>query len=220
MHRIAAAVVLTTLVAGATPTLHAQGRDRGLVEMPSRDLRHGFYFTGVLGAGREQCKFETAACGVLDVNGLPLPSHGATWRTPVTSPSFALRLGGTPNGSTRIGAELLGWSADNGPTTESTVGLLGNVQLYPSKRAGFYLKGGLGYAWSTVDFHDRSKATDNGFIFNAGAGYEIAVSRNVSIGPIVDFYQASYASRVGDETLSERILLVGLSITFQSGNRR
>ena len=220
MRRSAAALTLFTLVAGTTPALQAQGRDRGLVEMPSRDLRSGFYFTGALGAGREQCKFETAPCGVLNANGQPLPSGGATWRTPVTTPAFQLRIGGTANASTRIGAELLGWSANNGPTTESTVGLLGNVQLYPSRRAGFYVKGGIGYGWSTVDFHDGSKATDHGFIVNAGAGYEVNVSRNVTLGPVVDFYQGSYPGSVGAETLTERILFVGLSITLQSGGRR
>ena len=220
MRRISAALAFIVLVTGVTSSGFAQGRDRGLIEMSPRDMRSGFYFTGALGAGREQCKFETAPCAVLDASGHALSSHGDIWRTPVTTPSFALRMGGTPNASTRLGIEVLGWSADNGPTTERTVGLLGNVQLYPSRRAGFYVKGGLGYGWSSVDFHDGSKATENGFIFNVGAGYEIKVSRNVSIGPVADFYQASYSSRVGDETLSERILFVGVALTFQSGHRR
>lgn len=220
MRRITAAIIAVSLVAGAAPALNAQGRDRGLVELPARDLRSGFYFTGSLGAGREQCKFETAPCGVLDANGNVLPSNGDTWRTPVTSPSFQLRLGGTPSATTRVGVEVLGWSADNGPTTESTIGLLGHLQLYPSKLAGFYVKGGLGYGWSGVDFHDGSKATESGFMFNVGAGYEFNVSRNVAIGPVADFYQASYGSKIGQETLSERILFVGVSITLQSGRRR
>lgn len=220
MRRISAALAFLTFATGVGSAAAAQGRDRGLIEMPPLDLRSGFYFTGALGAGREQCRFETAPCAVLDASGKPLSGQRATWRTPVTTPSFALRMGGTPNASTRVGVELLGWAADNGPTTESTIGLLGNVQIYPSRRAGFYIKGGLGYGWSSVDFHDGSKATENGFVFNAGAGYEINVSRNVTLGPVADFYQASYGSRVGDETLSERILFVGVAITFQAGNRR
>ncbi len=220
MRRISAALGLIMLATGIASSAGAQGRDRGLIEMPTRELRSGFYFTGALGAGREQCRFETAPCAVLDASGNPLSSRGDTWRTPVTTPSFALRMGGTPNASTRVGVEMLGWSAENGPTTERTLGLLGNVQLYPSRRDGFYVKGGLGYAWSSVDFHDGSKATENGFMFNAGAGYEINVSRNVTIGPVADFYQASYSSHVGDETLTERILFVGVAMTFQSGHRR
>ena len=220
MRRNAASLVLITLVAGAVPALHGQGRDRGLVEMPSRELRGGLYFTGALGAGREQCKFETAPCGVYDGNGNIRPPNGNTWRVPVTSPSFALRLGGTVSPSVRLGGELFRWSADNGPTTESTVGLLANVQLYPSRRAGFYLKGGVGYGWSTVDFRDGSKATENGFMFNAGAGYDFALTPHVALGPVVDFYQGSYPGSIGAETLTERILFFGVSLTLQSGGRR
>jgi len=220
MRHISATLAVIVLATGSAPALAAQGRDRGLIEMPQRDLRSGFYIGGALGAGREECRFETAPCAVLDDNGNPLSSHGNTWRTPVTTPSFSLRMGGTPNAGTRVGVEMLRWWAENGPTTESTIGLMGSVQLYPSRRAGFYVKGGLGFGWSTVDFHDGSRATENGFMFNAGAGYEINASRNVTIGPVVDFYQASYGSHVGDETLTERILFVGVSVTFQSGRRR
>ena len=219
MRRNAALLVLLALAAGAVPALHAQGRDRGLVELPRRPARSGFYFTAALGAGREQCKFETIACAVLDANGDPFPDTGKEWREAITSPAFALRLGGTPSPTFRIGAELMGWSGDNGPTTEQTVGLLAAAQFYPSRRDGFYVKGGLGYGWSTVDFNDGSSAQESGFLFNAGAGYDIPVSRHLAIGPVVDFYQGSYP-HLGDETITERILFFGLSITAQSGGRR
>ena len=219
MSRNAASLVLLTLVAGTTPALHAQGRDRGLIELPSRPMRSGLYITGVLGAGREQCKFETAPCAVLNANGDPLPDNGNTWRSAITSPAGAIRVGGTASRNVRVGAELFGWSADNGPTTESTLGLLANVQLYPSPRSGFYVKGGVGYGWSAVDFHDGSKATETGFLFNVGAGIEFPLNRSISIGPVVDFYQGSYP-HLGDETISERILMFGVSLTAQSGRRR
>lgn len=219
MDRNAVSLALITLVAGAVPALHAQGRDRGLVELPPAPLRSGFYFTGALGGGSEQCKFETAPCAVLDPSGNPLPSNGNTWRQSVTSPSFTLGLGGTVSPNARVGGELFGWSADNGPTTESTIGLLANVQLYPGRRSGFYVKGGLGYGWSAVDFHDGSKATETGFLFNLGAGYEFPVTRHVAIAPVIDFYQGSYP-HLGAETLSERIIFFGVSITMQGGGRR
>ena len=219
MDRNAASLVLITLVAGAVPALHAQGRDRGLVELPPAAVRSGFYLTGALGGGNEQCKFETAPCAVLDANGDPLPSTGNTWRQSITSPSFALGLGGTVSPNVRVGGSLFGWSADNGPTTERTTGLLADVRFYPGTRAGFYVKGGLGYGWSTDDFHDGTSATNTGFLFNAGAGYEFPVTRHVAIAPVVDFYQGSYP-QLGAETLTERILFFGVSITMQSGRRR
>ncbi len=219
MRRNAAALALIALIAGATSAANAQGRDRGLVELPRRPVRSGFYFTAALGAGREQCRFETSACAVLDPNGDPMPSNGQRWRDAFTSPSFALRLGGTPSPNARIGLELFGWSGDNGPATERTVGLLANAQLYPSRRDGFYLKGGLGFGWSTFDDHVFAPSTESGFMFNGGAGYDIPVSRNIALGPVVDYYQGSYP-RLGDETITERILFFGLSITAQSGSRR
>lgn len=213
-------LALIVLLAGSATALHAQGRDRGLVELPARALRSGLYVTGSLGAGREQCKFETAPCAVLDVSGNPLPSNGETWRQAITTPAFQLRAGGTPSRNVRLGADLIGWSGDNGPTTERTVGLLLSGQFYPSARDGFYLKGGLGYGWSTVDFNDGSHSTESGFMFNGGAGYDFALTPHVSLGPVVDFYQGSYPGRVGEETLTERILFFGVSVTLQSGRRR
>ena len=226
MPRHSAFLALVTLVASAAPPLHAQGRDRGLVEMPPRAVRSGLYFVGALGAGSEQCKlgasseFPASECGTLNAAGNPLPDNGKTWRDPITSPAFALRLGGTPSPSVRLGAELMGWSGDNGPTTERTVGLLATAQFYPSKRAGFYLKGGLGYGWSSVDFNDGSRSpTETGFLFNVGAGYEFALTPHVAIAPLVDFYQG-VCPRAGDQTITERIAFFGVSLTVQSGDRR
>ncbi|HEY3933390.1 MAG TPA: outer membrane beta-barrel protein [Gemmatimonadales bacterium] len=211
-------LALVVLMAGSASALQAQRRDRGLVELPPQPVRSGLYFTGSLGAGVEQCKFESAPCAILDADGNPLPSDG-TWRQSITSPSFQLRLGGTPSRNFRLGGELLGWSADNGPTTERTVGLLLSGQFYPSPRDGFYLKGGLGLGWNSDDFHDGSpRVTETGFLGNVGAGYDFPLTPHVAISPVIDFYPGSYP-HAGDETLSERILFIGLSITFQSGRR-
>jgi hypothetical protein len=221
MRRNAAFLMLTTLVAGAAPALQAQGRDRGLVDVSSGGTtRGGVYFTGALGAGMEQCKFETAPCGVLDANGNVLPSNGDTWRQATTTPSFALRLGGTLSPNARLGVEGFGWSADNGPTTESTFGLLLSTQIYPAARSGFYVKGGAGIGWSSVSQPGFLTSTESGFLFNVGLGYDVPISRNVFIAPMVDYYQGSYPGGVGEETLSERIFFFGASLTFQSRHRR
>jgi hypothetical protein len=210
-------LALVILMAGSASALQAQRRDRGLVELPPRPVRAGLYFTGSLGAGSEQCKFETEPCAILDPDGNAIPSND-TWRKSITSPSFQLRLGGTPSRSVRLGGELFGWSADNGPNTERTVGLLLSGQFYPSLRDGLYLKGGLGMGWSTTDFNDGTGVTENGFIGNVGAGWDFALTPHVAVGPVIDFYQASYP-HAGDETLSERFLYVGISLTLQSGRR-
>ena len=216
MRRNIASLLLIPLIAGAVPALSAQGRDRGLVELAPPPARGGMYFSAALGAGSEQCKYETVSCGVNDANGNVLPSTGNSWRQATTAPSFALRFGGTPSPSVRLGGELFGWSAPNGPATERTIGLLLDAQFYPAVRSGFYLKGGGGMGWSSYLFPGYATATDNGFIFNVGAGYDFPVSRNVQITPLVDFYQGSYPGGVGQETLSERIVFFGASLTLQS----
>jgi Outer membrane protein beta-barrel domain len=217
MRRIAAVVVL--IATATAPSLQAQIRDRGLVEVSQTSIRHGVYFGASLGAGREECRLATTECAVLDGNGDPLPDNGNTYRNALTSPALQIRLGGTINPNVRIGGELFGWSGSNGPATERTVGLLLNGQFYPSARSGFYLKGGVGYAWNSFDYNDGSTTPDySGFMLNVGAGYDIPLNRSVSIAPVVDFYHATYSNlSSGDET--ERFLFLGVSLTFQSGRR-
>lgn len=210
MSRTATSLALLTLVAGTAPALHAQGRDRGLVELPSRPMRSGFYITGGIGNGMEQYKFSDDPAGYTDR---------------LSSPAAVIRIGGSPNASLRVGAELFGWwnsyysetQQQNATDTFGTLMLVG--QVYPAPKAGFYLKGGLGLAHSGSSFEDGSSVNESGFGFTVGAGYDIALSRNVAISPVIDFYQGSFSQR-GQPTLTERVLNVGASITFQSSGRR
>lgn len=209
------------LGAGFLTRADAQGRrDRGLVEVERGGIRGGFYLVGSFGAGREQCRFETAPCAILDSHGDALPGTGETWRKGIDAPAFDIRVGGTPSQNLRVGGEIFGWSTDNGPTTESSAGLLANVQFYPSGRAGLYLKGGIGYGLSAVDYHDGYKPkVETGFLLSFGAGYEFPVGDNFAVGPTVDLFHGSYP-HLGDETLRERILFVGVSLTYQAQGHR
>jgi Outer membrane protein beta-barrel domain len=221
MRRIVPSLVCAVLCTGVVFAANAQNapRRRGLVEVPSASLRGGFYFTGVLGAGREQCKFSDAPCAILDASGNPLPSSG-TWRDPITSPAFALRLGGTPTPWLRLGGEFMGWSGDNGPYTEHSTALLLDGQFYPARRSGFYLKGGVGYSWDWTNFNDGTKSnTESGFAFNLGVGYDIPLSPYISLAPDLDFYQGSFPS-AGQATLTDRVLLFGVAVTLQSNHHR
>ncbi len=213
--------LLVVFVAGGLLTradAQAGRRDRGLVEVSPAPARGGLYFTGVFGAGREQCKYSDVPCAVLDANGNPLPSSG-TWRDPITTPALALRIGGTPNQSVRLGGEFMAWSGDNGPYTEHSTALLLDAQFYPAPRSGFYLKGGAGFGWDWTNFNDGTKSTtESGFEFNLGAGFDLALSKNVSLGPDIDLYQGSFPS-AGQPTLTDRVLLLGVSLTLQTNRR-
>src|SRR5579872_5490846 len=93
MRRNASLLALAALIAAAATPLAAQGRDRGLVELPDRPMRSGLYLTGGLGDGLEQYRYHD------------LPNY-TDW---LSSPAAVLRIGGTPNANVRIGGELFGW---------------------------------------------------------------------------------------------------------------
>ena len=70
--------------------------------------------------------------------------------------------------------------------------------------AGLYVKGGGGMARSGIDYNNGSSSYETGFAWNVGAGYDIALSRAVGLGPMVDFYQGSFTRR-NEPTLTEKL---------------
>ena len=216
MRRIVAALALIALV-GATTNLEAQvrrdrdrGRDRGLVEVHSDNGRGGFFISLGVGAGGEQYRFE----------------NEDDYTDRLTKPTLSLRLGGTPNSSIRIGGEFFGWGNDVAESDEQPGGtevfgtalLIG--QYYPMKTSGLFVKVGGGIGVSGFDFDDPGFNDNNetGFAWSVGAGIEIPLSRNFSIGPSIDFYQANFTQR-DEPSLSERVLNIGVQVGFQSGGR-
>lgn len=210
MRRNVAIYALIALTLGSARALQAQGRDRGLVELPARPVRSGLYLTGGLGNGLEQYQYSDA------------PGY-TSW---LSSPAAVLRIGGTPNQSVRLGAELFGWwnkifDADQQlNATDTFSAFLLDAQFYPDRRAGFYVKGGMGIARSGESFECCiENVSETGFGWSIGAGYDLPLSRGLAIAPTIDFYQGSFAQR-GQPTITEHVLNVGVSLTFQSGGRR
>lgn len=204
MRRPILILALLALAAGTVSPLAAQrrDRDRGIVELAPEAARGGFYIGGGLGAGREQYKY----------------SDGLNYTEGLTKPTLSLRLGGTPNVNTRVGAEIFVWGSEVDEGTESFAAFLVSAQVYPIRDAGLFIKGGGGMARSGIDYNNGSSSYETGFAWNVGAGYDIALSRAVGLGPIVDFYQASFTRR-NEPTLSERVMNIGVQVTFQTGGR-
>ena len=218
MRRTVALLALVALM-GVTSTLSAQGRrrpgpdrDRGLVEIDNSYRRGGFFITGGIGAGREQYKF----------------SGEDEYTEALTSPTLTLRLGGTPSTRVRLGVELFGWSGDGEETFENFVDpytdtfgtATATIQFYPFPSDGVWIKGGAGYARSERNYEDPQvlDAVENGFAWSVGAGYEVPLARSLSIGPSVQLQQGAF-SRRNEPTLHERVLNIGVEVTFQSGGR-
>lgn len=208
-------IVAVLAVIGTSTTLQAQGRrggDRGLVELSEKGTRGGFFITGGIGAGREQFKF----------------SGEGDYSESLTSPTLTLRFGGTPSPRVRLGVELFGWSGDGeetslnviDPYTDTFGTATGTIQFYPLPSNGLWIKGGAGYARSERNYDDPQlrDAVENGFAWSVGAGYEVPLSRSISIGPSVQLQQGSFSHR-GEPTLHERVLNIGVEVTFQTGGR-
>ena len=214
MRRNASWLALVTLIAAAAVPLQAQGRDRGLVELPDRPVRSGLYLTAGLGDGLDQYKYQ-------DVSGY------TDW---LGAPAAVLRIGGTPNRNIRLGGELFGWwhgFYDADPSfqenvTETFTAALLDAQFYPAARDGFYLKGGLGFGRSATSYQFERSIGINGFVWSVGAGYDIPLSRGISIAPTIDLYQGQFSSASNDptSTYTERVLNIGASLTFQAGRHR
>jgi hypothetical protein len=216
MRRILAVLAVVAFTGSATTPAGAQerrDRDRGLVELSPEGVRGGFFIAGGLGAGREQYKY----------------SDEAEYTEALTKPTVTLRVGGTPSRNIRLGLELFGWAAEgiestedfDDPFTDSFGTAMGIVQFYPLASDGLWLKGGVGLARSERDYEDPQllDPIENGFAWSVGVGYELQLSRSIGIGPSVEFYQGSF-SRRDEPTLNERVLNIGLQLTFQTGGRR
>lgn len=163
-----------------------------------REVRHapsgrsGFFIAGGIGGGYESFK-----------------TDGFEWTDDELGGTFHLKLGGTPSSTVRLGGELAGWGADEAGVEEFVGSLMGIVQLYPSPGSGFFLKAGAGPSYFNQKIFDGlfyEEVDDNGFGFNIGAGWDFQVSRGLTIGPVLDYYQHDFGE------FKERIWSLGVSI--------
>jgi len=196
-------VVLATL---AAVPLAAQNARPGLAEATPPPLRTGFFFQAGLGGGEERLDADFNAAGYSD---------------PIWALTFNARAGFTLGQHARLGADFHSWIHPNGSVTETVSTIMPNLQLYPFRNLGLYVRGGGGYAWSSVSDNNYyySSITYGGFGTNLGAGWEIPVSRTVAITPTFDWYQSWFDNGVVNGIVTdytERVLAFGLGVTFQT----
>ncbi|HUG26770.1 MAG TPA: hypothetical protein VMK53_00620 [Gemmatimonadales bacterium] len=197
--------ILTLAVLGlilSIQSLAAQGGRRGLVELPREGTRHGFWIAGGLGYGQEQYRFE-----------------GGEFSDGLGKPTFALRLGGTPDQRVRLGGEVTVWANpytdDEGFNITETLSSLTMIgQFYPMRTAGLFLKGGAGLGISAASVEGGNGTTETGFVLNFGAGYDIPLGRTLAITPTVEMFRHRFTQR-DQPTLHERLFHIGIALTFQ-----
>jgi hypothetical protein len=188
-------------------------RRRGLVDVSHDSDRHGFWLTLGLGAGTDSYKYENVPGGY---------GHD------LTKPSVWIAAGGTVNPHLRLGGEVNAWidqynDAQGFRVTETLVGGLLTGQVFPARKLGLFLKGGLGISRSAT-YVSGDDTGETGFAYLGGAGYEIKLGRNIFLTPAVNLmYHRSSPGRdpLADPDnlggLRERVITIGVGLTFQPG---
>lgn len=122
-----------------------------------------------------------------------------------------LRMGGTPGRKVLIGGELIGWGRDADDATVGRGNATVSVLFYPSATGSFFLKGGVGGSSLEIE-RDGSEETKNGFGSTLGAGWDIRLSRGLSLTPNADFlFQAFDAGENLQSTNTLFLLTLGLT---------
>lgn len=214
--RFFAAVLAIVLL---VPTTNASAqRRRGLVEVSMPHERRGFWLTLGAGAGSENYRYTND----IGCNG----SLGAYQCDNNVKPSFFLALGGTVSPYLRVGGEIHGWAwnrfstSANEKVTSYLVGGLLTGQVYPLRKAGLFAKAGVGISRSGESFQYSGSSGETGFAYMLGAGYEVRLSRNIFLTPVVSMMR-HVSTNPGDVqnlgTFYERLLTVGIGLTIQPG---
>ena len=128
-----------------------------------------------------------------------------------------LKLGGAPSRNLLIGGAINGWAHSDGSATETVTNATASIYLYPRRRSGFFVTGGLGVS----NYHVNSDPSwdGTGWGFTAGAGYDLRFGRDVSLTPVVnyiygalgDFDVPGLGTRTG---WKQNVIDVGLGLTF------
>ncbi|HWA16278.1 MAG TPA: hypothetical protein VG817_07590 [Gemmatimonadales bacterium] len=124
-----------------------------------------------------------------------------------------VRAGATITRQMLVGLEANAWTHNENDVDHLMTSLQGIFMLYPDPRSGLYIKTGLGVSqYSAKD--DEDKISSQALSASIGFGYEIGVSKSMSIVPYANFIGSAGA----DVRLNDNIAGLGAnSSLFQLG---
>src|SRR4051812_9517302 len=134
--------------------------------------------------------------------GLGYGSLGCEGCDRVGAPSGYLKLGGTLRQNILLGVETNGWTKSELGNRLTMGNVSGAVYWYPMVTNGLFVKAGAGYS-----VLDNSFASTSGFGMLGGVGYDVRVSRNMSVTPVANWFRGSF------EGGSANVLQLGLGVT-------
>jgi hypothetical protein len=116
-----------------------------------------------------------------------------------------LTLGGKLSDKLLLGGETNGWSKDDQGTMVTAANASVVLYFYPSATGGFFLRGGLG--WATLDIEGLGSESGGGAVF--GLGYDVRVSRNMSLVPVLNFAGGALAN-----DFKQNVVQIALGLTW------
>jgi hypothetical protein len=126
-----------------------------------------------------------------------LSSNGVSAGDRENGMSGYFRVGKGMSQSMMLGLELNGWNKTENNVTGRAGMFSAIAQWYPSMTNGFFAKGGLGLARTTIDDRTDPAAADKveatGFGYQVGMGYDMSIARRWSITPYVNYLGAPEA---------------------------
>jgi outer membrane protein with beta-barrel domain len=113
-----------------------------------------------------------------------------------------LKLGGTVRQSLLLGVEMNGWGKSEFGQTITMGNLSGAGYWYPLGSGGLFVKAGLGYS-----VLDDGFTSETGFGLLGGLGYDVRITRNLSLTPVANWYSGSFTPG------ALNVLDIGIGIT-------
>lgn len=164
--------------------------------------REGFSASVGLGMGSAGVSIDCPGCDLDRETGL----------------SGYLRLGGYVRPNLLIAGETNGYTKSEDGVDGRIAFISAVAQWYPQVEKGLYLKGGLGFANTSVD-DGTDEITAGAMALSLGAGYDFRVGTNFSLTPYVNWLKAFNGEAKLNGTgsgvdLGVDVLQVGLGLTW------
>lgn len=137
--------------------------------------------------------------------------------TRMRSGVVTMEAGWSPSERLLYGVDLTYWgktfARGGAKRTLELYNLSFTALLFPSARSGFFLKGGVGFAYADTEFRDdagTSTLSDSGFGAIAGLGYDIPLGRRLAVTPAV-----SYMFGVTADSMKHDVFAATIALTLR-----